>query len=977
VHKGGERAPILFFFLASGAAGLILQVVWARVLGIVFGNTVYAASIVLAAFMLGLALGSLCLGRLADRAARPLALYGILELGIGGYALAFPFLASAALDLYAWFYHAAAPGAFALNAARFLLAAALLMPPTFLMGGTLPALGRHLALRSGKPAREVGGLYGINTLGALLGCVLAGFVLIRAFGVSGTLFCAGGLALLVGGAALAMGLRARMPPPPKPASLPARPPRTEEAASRAARAFIMAAFAITGFCAFAAEVLWTRILLFVLATTAYSFATMLATILAGIGLGSLLAVRFILPRLKRPLLWFGVVEILAGLAILASMPLLARLGAIDLFFTQRFAEADASWILFVRLLDAAAVLFAPCLLMGMAFPMLASACLRGDAPLGARIGRLYAANTAGCVLGASAAGFVLLPLLGTAASMLVIVVLSLLTGFAAAWSALAPRARLVLGAPAAALAAAAVVLTPSDIFHATINTFHHPSTIIFLEEHPAATVSVHEFANGERLIAADGINVAGLDFMLRTTQKLQGYIPLLLHPNPRRVVQIGFGSGETARVGLEFGVPDYTVVEIAPAVFRAGVHFEAINGGSHRDERIRRIIMDGKNFALLSREQFDIIMNDSIFPGSSGSSALYTVDHFRNCRARLAPGGLFSCWVPLDLRARELRMILKSFLDVFPHMSLWVASNCLNKHGLLLGTLEPLRIDCARIAAAMDRPTTARDLKEIAIDDVYDLLDCHVADADAIRALVAHDPVNTDDRSLLEFGCAVRPPWELCCMEVLHMLRQCRVPIAPYVTNFPREDAGKAALARRFEATNYIFEGQFAQLAGFPADRRKKFAQALAANPGEAHVRTCEEELDREIADLSAALSVHPDSTQLALRLADRLFAAMRNAEAARIYAQLCPQSPPPPPTAFVRLAEILYRESEPARAEEVLRACLRRWPRAAEAHDRLAGIYRRQGRQEEALRHSARAMELEPGNELYRRHREMIAGGR
>ena len=152
-----------------------------------------------------------------------------------------------------------------------------------------------------------------------------------------------------------------------------------------------------------------------------------------------------------------------------------------------------------------------------------------------------------------------------------------------------------------------------------MNAYHFPARLSFVREHSAGTVTVHELTNGDRLVDVDGVDVAGMDFMLRTTQKLQGYLPLCLHPNPRRVVQIGFGSGETARVGMEFGVPEYTLIEICPAIFEAARLFSEINHGSYQDPRIRRVIMDGKNFALLSGEKFDLIMNNSIFPGSSGS----------------------------------------------------------------------------------------------------------------------------------------------------------------------------------------------------------------------------------------------------------------------------------------------------------------------------------------------------------------------
>jgi spermidine synthase len=527
-----------------------------------------------------------------------------------------------------------------------------------------------------------------------------------------------------------------------------------------------------------------------------------------------------------------------------------------------------------------------------------------------------------------------------------------------------------LAAPIAAIAAAGFVLTPANVFEQTINTYHQPSKISFLKEHSTGTVTVHDFVNGDRLLAVDGVNVAGLDFMLRTTQKLQGYIPLCLHPNPKRVVQIGFGSGETARVGMEFGVPDYTVVEICPAIFDAGKEFEAINHGSYCDPRVRRVIMDAKNFAFLSRETFDIIMNDSVYPGSSGSSALYTIDHFRNCRQRLAPGGLFSCWVPLDLRPSELSMILKSFQEVFPNTSFWVASNCVNKHGLILGSLAPLQIDFARLKTLVNRPAIKADLAAIEIHDVYDFLDCHRCNQTALRKMVASTPINSDNRPRLEFSCANRAPSDVCLRQVLAMLTSFQSPIAPALVNLTEEKVDRAELARRFEATAHVFRAQVAQLAGLPKVRRNELDLALRVNPGEAHVRSCEEELRRDIRDLRRTLADWPNNRVFLQRLAIKLYLALRYEEAESLYMQLIQTSPPPADTAFVHLAEIQFNLGKVVRAETTLRRCLVAWPDSAEAHDRLAGICFRTGRFPEADYHIEQALRLDPDNPVYQQHK-------
>jgi len=972
------RAGVLACFFGSGIASLMLEVVWARILGTVFGNTVLASSTVLAAFMLGLAVGSVVIGKQVDRCARPLVLYGLLEIGIGLYALLFPWITQAGSSFYIWFYRSYAPGYWTLNAVRLGLSLLFLLAPTILMGGTLPVLTRHLGTGQGEPGREAGYLYSANTWGGVAGCVLAGFILLEALGVNGSLYAAGTTAIAVGllGATLGRLASKRSVPAPTSAQPPRRAGAKAPSLSPGAYRLVVAAFAVTGFCSLACEVLWTRILLFVLGTTVYAFAAMLGTFLLGMALGASASSRWLAPRVRQPLAWFGGLEVLVGLSTLLSVFLLARLGAIDLVWTRGFNWAGGWSFVAAMFADAAVVLFLPTFLMGMVFPVVTTCLLRGEPALGRRLGQAYGANTVGCVLGSLAAGFVLLPALGTHLGLLVVVGLNLAIGLVLlcqrAGQGAAPRWGLVL--PCVGIVGTAFLCTPSDLFWEVVNTYHFPARLSFIREHSAGTVTVHDLTNGDRLVDVDGVDVAGMDFMLRTTQKLQGYLPLCLHPNPRRVVQIGFGSGETARVGMEFGVPEYTLVEICPAIFEAARLFSEINHGSYQDPRIRRVIMDGKNFALLSGEKFDLIMNDSIFPGSSGSSALYTYDHFLHCRERLAEGGMFSCWVPLDLRASELGMILKSFQRVFPHTSFWVASNCLNKHGLILGSLEPLQIDFARVAQVLARPAIKKDLADIAILDVYDFLDCFVCDEAAIGRMVAAYPINSDERPRLEFSCARRMPWKTRLLQSLAMLTAHHSPVSACVTNLPQPEANQAEMARHFEASTHILRALVGQLAGYPKLRQQEMDLALKCIPGNPHVKSCDAELEQEIRDLRQALQGLPGNTTLSARLAEKLFLALRYKEAGSLYERIISADPAPPQIAFTHLAQIQFSSGGSSAAEETLLKCLARWPDSAEAHDLLGGIYLKAGRTADARWHLEQALRLQPGNQFYADHYAQVS---
>lgn len=973
------RVTVFSLFLCSGAVGLLLQVVWGRMLTGVFGSTVLAASAVVTAFMLGLALGSAWFGRWVDRTTRPLLLYALLEIGVGLYALSFPTLIALSTPVHVAFFQHAHPGVITLNAFRLAWSLILLLPPTVLMGGTLPVLGRHLAAQSALVGREVGYLYAVNTFGAVAGAALAGFALLERLGVRGTLLVGGSMALLIGAAAAIAAWRFGRVQPGKPASAnpktPLGGPKSPAPGASERFRWMALAFCVSGFCALAYEILWTRVLIFLVGTSVHAFATMLTTFLVGNALGAALSSRFLVPRVSQPLPAFGITQTLVGAAAIGSVLVLGRLPWIEDHFIFSL-QIGADWRHIVYgFADAALVMFLPTVLMGAAFPLILAGCSRRADGLGRRIGDLYAANTIGCVLGSLAAGFVLLPLLGTQHSLLLVGCMNLALG-AVVVARLSPQpspARTRTALAALAVGALIAWILPPDLFHQVINAQRQPSELTFVEESTAGTVTVHDLPNGERLIAVNGVDVAGRDFMLRTTQKLQGYLPLLLHPNPRKVAQIGFGSGETTRVGLDFGVEDYTVVEICPAVFRAGKMFEDLNHGSYRDPRVRKIIMDGKNFALLSNEHFDVLMNDSIFPGSSGSSALYGLEHFRNCRNRLAEGGLFSCWVPLDLRPSEMRMILRSFVEVFPHASFWVASNCLNKHGVIVGTTSPLRIDFQRVRALMEHPAIRQDLEPIALDSVYDLLDCHLLDAQAIQELVREDPVTSDDRPRLEFSCARPATWQSRLLGDLAMLAARPSPVLPYVENLAQPDEDQQQLAQRLEATTHIFRGQVAQLAFRPLLRSQEFRSALAAHPEEIHVRTCQEELDREIRDLEDMVRRYPTTASYRDRLAGKYYLALRFAEAREVYESLLRTLPRPEPVVFIHLAEIAFQAGRKDQAEDLLLDGLKSWPGSAEAHDRLAGIYLDKGDLPAALRHVRLALELSPLHPEYLAHHSLI----
>jgi spermidine synthase len=1020
------RKAVVLLFLVSGATGLIYEVVWMRCLGTVFGNTVLAASTVLTAFMLGLALGGWRLGRLADRIPQPLRWYAYLELGIGVYAFAFPTILLYVDRFYLWFYQTYEPGFYVLNLVRFAVSMAILLLPTFLMGGTLPVLsalwtipvGRAWAperdeSRLGNPSslakqrragphdpqeqhdsglrtgQSVGLLYAVNTFGAVAGSFLAGYFLIRVLGVSRSIYCTAGVNVLIGILTLLLSLslkprrivrgivkpvcsvpaRASKEPPnatgrvwepqetphgvttnsPSAVTLP--PTAIPDSSSdRRGRRVVLASIFVAGFCALALEVLWTRLLVFVLETSAYAFACMLTCFIFGLAVGSLISSRWLVPRLKNPIFSLGVVEFLLALAVAGSIPLLGLLWHIDLFVIEHWIGPRVSFFtdMAVHFTDALAVTFLPTLLMGMVFPIAVQVCAPAWDTVSRRVGQVYAWNTMGCVAGSFVAGFVMIPQLGLRHSFFIVVGILLLLAVSLILLSGRPRAFWALPASAMALGliVAGVVFIDADVFLRTMNTYHYPSRIVFIDDGVTGTVTVHDLPDGDRLIAVDGVDVAGMDLMLRTTQKLQAYAPLLVHKNPQDVVQIGYGSGETCGIGLAFGSAHYSIVDICPGVFTAGTFFQDINRSSYANPKLRKIIMDGKNFIKLTKEKFDVIMNDSTYPGTTGSSALYTYDHFQACRDHLKPGGVLSCWVPIDLRLEDIQIIVRSFQAAMPHCSLWMVNNCLNKHAVLLGTLEPMQFDLQRIGERMNRSDIATDLRQISIYSPYDFVDCAVVTEEGLQKLAGEGPLHTDDQPYLEFGVTIKRDAEVCWLAVLDAIRTHHTPVAPYVTNavaMPGQaEPSQVILQQYHEGTSHTLRGMVGMLQGDPAIVGPAFEMAKKVNPRDRDVESILAELDGEIKALEETIKEKPNAEDLRSRLAQKYMILRRHAQAAEQYEYFL-RLQPHNAAAWNNLA-LCYRELDQLdKSVAASERAVQEDPRLFRVYENLAEVYLRQ----------------------------------
>ncbi len=741
--------PSLFLF-ASGACALIYQVVWVRQLLLIVGTTTGAVSTVLCVFMAGLGLGAWLFGSAADRSRAPLKLYACLELGIGLYALVLPTLITASTPAYVRVARHLAGEPELLLLVRVVLGFLLLLVPTVLMGGTLPVLVRHVGRSLERFGADLGLLYGANLAGGVVGSLAAGFVLIHAFGVWGASMVAATGNLSVGLAALLLAARSRTAGADVSGETGPVEPRMEIPA--AARPLVWAAVFLSGLLSMAAEILWTRILVFTLGSTVYAFTVILATFLTGFALGSRLFVA--LERRARPLCTLAIALLAAGVAAIVLAPVSTRSQAVILALSSRFGWTGDVFLAGTALC-AALVVLVPATLMGLVLPLGMRLLVDDLARAGRRVGTAYLVNTIGCVLGSVLAGFALIPLLGLTRVLLLLAGVQVALGCAFLLRAELSRVRrlrlfAVSGAAVvAALVVASQLLRGPNPFDPGLRTGGQGAP--FVEAHHdgiGASVSVVSYPGAEKTLRIDGFEAASNKAMAGY-MPMMTHIPMLLHPHPRRLLVICFGTGATAGAGLLHPEASIDAVDIDRTVLGFASYFVALNHGVARHPRARLVVDDGRNFLLTTRERYDVITSEPMPPHHAGVVNLYSKEYYELARDRLEAGGFVVQWLPMHLLTLDESLrILRTVQDVFPETTLWLHGDT----GIIVARRDvPVRIDLARVARAFEPGALRDELEELGLGTPVDFARLHAMGPDEIRAATSTMRPVTDDRPSLEF----------------------------------------------------------------------------------------------------------------------------------------------------------------------------------------------------------------------------------
>ncbi|MBA2381798.1 MAG: fused MFS/spermidine synthase [Chloroflexi bacterium] len=745
---------VLAIFILSGAAGLMYEVVWSRQLVLVFGNTTQAVSTILTGFFGGLAIGSFLGGRLADRVRSPLRLYGIIELVLVIIVLLTPVTFRLLHEVYRGVFPTIEGAPAALALLRFVLAILALAPATVLMGATLPTLTRHLS-RDRHLSAAFGRLYAANTLGAIVGTLAAGLVLIEVFGLTGTLVIGAACSAMAGAVAILLSRNAD-----EAAAAPASgatawrepawtPNLSVTAASRRPTLALLLAF-VSGLTSLGYQVLWTRLLSSGTGNSTYVFTLILGMFLIGITIGATL---FALSRrwIRQPIALIAIAQVVvAAIAIAGLVLVIGQPGTIDPRKPLESAEAILLPILFVVL--------PATIVMGFTFP--AASTLLGNDParIAANAGRLLAANTAGAIGATFAIPFFVIPLVGSPVAVALLALVNIATALALVASrtgraSLPSIARLGTGIAAVLVSGATVIglATPGAIVDPSVARIHDARAILFAS-HEDEIASVQAGATVTPQLWVTGTAMT----LLTVDAKLMPVLPLMLRPDSRSALTVAFGMGSAFRGALIAGLTT-EAIELVPTVPEMFSYFYADAAAVLANPNGKVIITDGRNHVELTTERYDIIVTDPPPPiFSSGASVISSLEYYRAGHARLNPGGIMMQWVPNGATIDEFRAHVRTFRTVFPHVSMVFGPG---GYGLyMMGSDQPLVFDDAAMREVLGRPgilddiSSAYDSPATTVDDWISRIGQlrWIADAE-VDTFTGPGPLITDDHPLPEY----------------------------------------------------------------------------------------------------------------------------------------------------------------------------------------------------------------------------------
>jgi spermidine synthase len=769
--------PILaFIFVLSGATGLIYQVVWFKYLSLFLGNTNHAQMIVLGTFLGGLAWGNYFFGKRADSFINPVRWYGFLELLIGIYCIAYPLLNSFWGDAFHSFAisYNIYENKFLFNLLRFGLSAILLIIPTFAMGGTLPILSKHFVSEIKDSRKEMAILYFLNSFGAVGGVFLAGFILIKAIGLQNSLYFSAVINIVIAIAAIFISYKIVQPVTNEGTDdilISDDPTSSVPGISKKMGIVIISVAGLSGLAALTYEMLWTRLLVNILGSSTYAFSIMLMAFISGITLGSIIVSRKFIGGFNRiKLLIFCQVAIAIGTMLV--LPVYERLPYYLWVIASLFVKSTQTFPIFlsIEFLITFGLMFIPTIFMGMTLPIAVEILTYNSKRISFSIGKIFSINTFGTVAGAILSGLFFIPFFGVkfsfeiamginliAALLLVFsttqfstskkfvflfILLMLLSGYSIYFSGWNTDASL------SGVFRRFNELAPST--YADFKNSFSDRTILYYKEGVNSNVAVIEMKDTtkQRILLINGKPDASTVFDM-PTQVLLGQIPMMLHPNPKNVFVVGFGSGVTIGSVLTHPVNSVTCVEISPEVINAAEFFSKENNSCLEDKRLNIVVEDAHTFLNLTEKKFDVIISEPSNPWIAGIGNLFSKEYFERCSNRLTDDGIMVQWFHIyELNDEILSLVLKTFNTVFPMAQVW---NSVQGDLILVGTKKEMEIDYNLLRQKFEINSVKNDLNKIDINSAFAFLSCQQLSPESFFCIAESKLINSETHPLLEF----------------------------------------------------------------------------------------------------------------------------------------------------------------------------------------------------------------------------------
>ncbi len=773
------KTIIALIFVFSGTAGLIYQIVWFKYLSLSVGNSTFAQMIVLATFLSGLAIGNYIFGKKTDSLTNPLKIYAIIEITIGIYAAAYPILDSIFSDLFFTIASGTSleSGDFSYNLLRFVLSAVLLLIPTIAMGGTLPLLTSFFVNNIENTRKDVATLYFLNSFGAVFGVFLAGFLFIETFGLELTIYIAGMVNLILGFIAYVISgkveeFKILNKKENRESNIESNESNNKISYPKINYTTILTVAGLSGMSALIYEMAWVRLFINIFGSSTYVFSIMLAAFISGITIGSFIVTKSFIKKYNS-LLLIGISQFAIALGSILALLLAGRLP----YYTWVIAsflnktETTFSIFIFAEFFIAFVIMFIPTLFMGVTLPLIVEVVSHSNYKAGSSVGRVFSVNTIGTVVGVLLTGIVFIPLWGMQGSFNIGIIINILAGLLVILTATEIKKIYKNGLIGFSLIIFAVYLFSANDLGKSIllggvfkkfnskppSTYYKYSNslekkkVLFYKEGISANVAVLE-GNGkhkQKILIINGKPDAS-SYGDMPTQVMLAQVPMMLHPNPKNVFVVGFGSGVTINSVLTHPVKKVTCAEISKEVIEAGNIFKNENNNCLSDTRLKVIIEDAHAALKLSKTNYDVIISEPSNPWIAGIGNLFSKEYFETCKSKLDTNGIMVQWFHLyEVNDNVVKLVLNTFRNVFKYAQIW---NGVSNDILLVGSKSRIKLNSKLLKEKFQQANIKKDFNKIGINNVFTFLTCQSNSTEGFYGLTASKkPINTELKPLLEF----------------------------------------------------------------------------------------------------------------------------------------------------------------------------------------------------------------------------------